>query len=77
MAAFVIQVKVKPNARVSALTEAGDGSWLAQIKSPPVDGKANAELIALVAGHFHCAKAAVSIKAGASGRMKLVRIESE
>ena len=46
------------------------------MKSPPVDGKANAELIALVAERFGCKKAAVSIKAGASGRMKLVRIDS-
>ena len=46
------------------------------MKSPPVDGKANAELIALVAEQFGCRKAAVSIKAGASGRMKLVRIDS-
>jgi uncharacterized protein (TIGR00251 family) len=70
-----IQVKVKPNARVSALEEVvGGGSWLAQLKSPPVDGKANKELIALIARHFGCPKSAVSIKSGASGRMKLVKI---
>ena len=48
-----IQVKVKPNARTSSLDET-DGVWLAQLKSPPVDGKANAELIALVAERFAC-----------------------
>ena len=69
-----IQVKVKPNARTSALEEA-DGVWLAQLKSPPVDGKANAELIALVAEKFGCRKAQVTIKAGAGARMKLVRID--
>jgi hypothetical protein len=71
----IIQVKVKPNARVSVLEEAGGGSWLAQLKSPPVDGKANKELIALIARHFGCTKSAVSIKSGASGRTKLVRID--
>jgi uncharacterized protein len=70
-----IQVKVKPNARVSELEEAEDGTWLARLKSPPVDGKANAELVVLIAGHFKVRKGAVSIKSGASGRMKLVRIE--
>jgi uncharacterized protein len=70
-----IEVKVKPNARCSVLEQAEDGSWLAQLKAAPVEGKANAELIALVARHFGCAKAAVSIKAGASGRRKLVKIE--
>ena len=73
-ASKVIQVKVKPSARVSTLTETSPGVWLAELKSPPVDGRANEELIALVARHFGCRKAAVSIKSGASGRMKLVRI---
>jgi uncharacterized protein len=36
--------------------------------------QANAELIALVAEQFNCRKAAVSIKAGASGRKKLVTV---
>ena len=74
--AQVIQVKVKPNARVSLLEEQGPGVWLAQLKSPPIDGKANEELVALVARQFGCRKSAVTIKSGASGRMKLVRIES-
>ena len=72
----VIQVKVKPNARASRLVDEGSGVWSAQLKSPPVDGKANEELLALVAKQFGCPKSAVSIKSGASGRMKLVRIDS-
>ena len=72
----MILVKVKPNAKTSALEAPQDaGPWKAMLKSPPVDGKANAELIALVAEHFGCAKAAVSIRGGASGRLKRVRIE--
>jgi uncharacterized protein (TIGR00251 family) len=72
----IIQVKVRPNARFSVLEEAATGPWLAQLKSPPVDGKANKELVALIARHFGCPKSAISIKSGASGRMKLVRIDS-
>jgi hypothetical protein len=74
--AIFIQVKVKPNARVSALAQAADGSWIARLKSPPVEGRANEELIALVAGHFRCPRSAVSIKSGASGRSKLIKIET-
>ena len=76
MAAIVMQVKVKPRARSSTLEQMSDGTWVARLKSPPVDGKANAELVALVAEHFKCGKGAVSIKAGASGRMKLVKVEA-
>jgi uncharacterized protein (TIGR00251 family) len=72
----VIRIKVKPNSRASVLEQKGDGTWVAQIKSPPVDGKANEELITLVARHFECRKSDVSIKSGASGRTKLVLIEA-
>jgi uncharacterized protein (TIGR00251 family) len=69
-----IRVKVKPNARASSLQQEPDGTWLARLKAPPVDGKANAELIELVAERFGCVRSAVSIKSGAGGRMKLVKI---
>ena len=71
----IIQDKVKPNARVSILEESSNGPWLAKLKSPPVDGKANKELVALVARHFACPKSAVSIKSGASGRIKLGKVD--
>ena len=68
-------VKAKPNARLSSLTRQDDGTWLAQLKSAPVDGKANAELIGLVARHFGCAKSSVSIKTGAGSKLKRVEIQ--
>ena len=77
MAAVVLQVRVRPNARVSSLQQAADGTWQALLKAPPVDGKANEELIALVADHFGCRKSSVVIKAGASSRTKLVRVETQ
>jgi uncharacterized protein len=70
----ILLVKAKPNARVSSLTRLDDGTWLAQLKSPPVDGKANAELITLVASQFGCARSAVSIKTGAGSKLKRVAI---
>ena len=74
MALVTLQVKVKPRARESALAQIADGTWVARLKSPPVDGKANEELVALVAAHFGVRKAAVTIKAGASGRTKLIQV---
>lgn len=69
-----IEVRVKPNARASTLRQDEAGLWHAELKAAPVDGKANAELIALVAKRFGCAKSAVEIRTGASGRTKLVKI---
>jgi uncharacterized protein (TIGR00251 family) len=71
-----LRVKVKPNAKTSSLEQGADGIWQAKLKSPPVDGKANAELIGLIAERFGCRKADVEIRSGAGGRMKLVRIAS-
>jgi uncharacterized protein (TIGR00251 family) len=71
----ILQVKVKPNSRESLLAQQADGSWLARVKSPPVDGKANAAVIELIAAHFGVRKVQVTIKSGTSGRLKLVQID--
>ena len=71
----VIQVKVRPRSRVSSLVKNADGTFLAQLKSPPVDGKANAELLALIAKHFQVSRSAVAVKSGAGARLKLVAID--
>lgn len=60
----LLRVKVKPNARAASLTEGPGGVWQASLRSPPVDGKANAELVALVAERFGRPKSAISIKSG-------------
>jgi len=67
-------VRVKPRARTSRLAQRPDGSWVAEVKAPAIEGRANEELIALVAEHFRCPQAHVSIKSGAAGRIKMLRI---
>jgi len=74
MSPRIVQIKVKPSSRASLLEQNEDGTWVAQLKSPPVDGKANEELIGLVAKHFGVRKSEVSIKSGGSGRLKLIQI---
>lgn len=73
---MILQVVVKPNARCALLEPpapgAADGAWRAHLKSPPTEGRANAELIELVADYFHCPKSAVTIRRGARSRHKLV-----
>lgn len=69
-----VEVKVKPNARESKLTREDDGTWSARLKSPPVDGKANRELIALIAKEFGVAKRQVTIRTGAGARLKRIDI---
>ena len=72
-----IHVKVKPNAREDTLQAMDDGTWTAHLKAQPVDGKANAALIALVATHFKRHKRDVSIKSGAAARLKTLVLQPE
>ncbi len=70
-----LRIRVKPNARVSLLTQQEDGTWIAQIAAAPVDGKANVELIALIARHFGVRKSQIAIKSGAGARIKQVVLD--
>jgi len=71
-----VRVKVKPNAKTQSIQTEADGSLTVHLKSPPVDGKANAELIKLLADKFDVSKAQVQIKSGVSSRHKVVEILS-
>lgn len=69
------QVKAKPNSKRQAIVTEAEGSLTAYLKSPPSDGKANEELIQLLAKSFGVAKSKIVIKSGLSSRIKLVEID--
>ncbi len=71
---MLVRVRVKPNARQARIEAAPDGSLIAWLKSPPVEGRANAELIELLAQRFGTPRSRVRIRAGRTGRSKLVEI---
>ena len=70
-------VKVKPNSKQQQIIEEDDGSLTIRLKSPPVDGKANEELIKLLSKKFSVPKSDVRIKSGASSRQKLIEIDMD
>lgn len=72
----LIQVKVKPGARTSQLTLLADGTYRADVKALPTDGKANDELIRLVSQLFGCSRSDVTIKAGRTSRVKWVGVDA-
>ncbi|MEH1949468.1 MAG: DUF167 domain-containing protein [Nostoc sp.] len=69
-------VKVKPNSKQQRIEEQPDGSLTVYLKSPPVDGKANEELIKLLADKFDVPKSHIRIKSGFSSRQKLMEIDT-
>jgi uncharacterized protein len=70
----VIEVLVQPRAsRTRALGE-HDGRLKIQLAAPPVDGEANAALVAFLAAELRVRKADVAILRGEAGRRKTVRV---
>jgi hypothetical protein len=72
-----LQVKVKPNSKKQNIEEAADGSLTVHLKSAPVDGKANKELIEVLAERFSVAKSQIRIKSGLSSRTKVIEIDAD
>jgi len=71
------KVKVKPNSKQQKIAEQPDGTLTVYLKSPPVDGKANEELIKLLADKFNVPKSWITIKSGLSSRQKLIEIDAD
>jgi hypothetical protein len=70
----LLQVKVKPNSKQQNISEEPDGTLTIRLKSPPVDGKANAELIKLLSKRFNVPKSQITIKSGLSSKNKLIEL---
>ena len=66
-------ITVKPNAKRSGVEEAG-GAIVVFVKSAPIDGKANSEVVRLLARYFRVPQSSVIIRRGGKGRQKLVEI---
>ena len=64
-----IVVEVKPNARRAGLASDGDALRLS-VKSPPVDGRANAEAASALARAFDVPKSRVALIHGSRRRRK-------
>jgi uncharacterized protein YggU (UPF0235/DUF167 family) len=77
-----LAVRLSPRARregIEGVVREADGQAVLKVAvaAPPVDGKANAALVALIAAALGVTKSAVSVSAGASGRRKLLFVEGD
>lgn len=74
-----LAVRVTPNAKKSAFAgwtadEKGRPVLLVKLAAPPVDGKANTELIRFIAEELDCAKGQITLLRGTSGRQKSLEV---
>jgi uncharacterized protein len=70
-----LHVRVIPRARRDEIAGEREGRLLVRVTAPPVDGKANAAVCALIAKAAGVPRGAVSVIRGETSRDKLVRIE--
>jgi uncharacterized protein (TIGR00251 family) len=70
----IISVRVIPRAASSKVDGRRGDAWLVRLRTPPVDGAANAELITVLAAALDVPKREISIVSGDRSRLKRVRI---
>lgn len=70
-----LRVKVQPSSKNQYIKQEDD-RLIVYIKSLPVDGKANEELIKLLAKKFGVPQSKIRVKSGLSSRNKLIEILS-
>lgn len=70
-----LEIKVVPRSSKSRITVLQDGTVKMNIKSPPVDGKANGECVAVLSKKLGVPKSSVHIIHGEKGRNKKIRVD--
>jgi len=69
-----ISVRVKPNSRNVGVEKISEREYLIRVKSPARGGKANHELIGLLADYFEISMNSIEIITGFGYRRKIIRI---
>jgi uncharacterized protein (TIGR00251 family) len=72
---LTLLLHIQPGAKQSAFAGLHGERLKIRIKAPPVDGKANAELLRFIAEEFSLAKSQITIISGELGRQKTIKIE--
>ena len=75
-AALVLTLHVQPGAKRTEVAGTHGGALKVRLTAPPVDGKANAELLHFLADAFGVPPRNVTLLRGEASRAKVVRIEA-
>lgn len=70
-----INVRVIPKSSMNLVQSELDGSMKVKLTAVPEKGKANKQLIEILAKHFNLSKSKVRVLKGATSKDKLVEVE--
>ncbi len=68
-----IHIRVKPSSKTDEIIEEGD-RYTVKVKEPPIEGRANAAVIRLLARHMGVPEARLRITRGARSKNKVVEV---
>ena len=69
-----ISVRVKPGSKKENVERVDDTNFIAHVKAPPVEGKANDALVRLLSDYFGVPKNHIRIIKGTTSKYKLIEI---
>ena len=69
-----ILVVVKPQAKRAEVKKISDGEYAVSVHAPAREGKANQEVIELLADYFRLPKSSIRIVRGETGKRKLIEL---
>jgi uncharacterized protein (TIGR00251 family) len=71
----LVKIRVVPRSKYIEIEERGKDSLRVRLLSPPTDGRANNELIAVLARYYNKRKSEIKIKTGLRSRDKLIEVK--
>lgn len=72
---LVLRLRVQPRAGRTAFAEPFGDALKVKLKAPPVDGRANTELLRFIAERFGVPRSAVMLISGQQSRIKQLRVQ--
>jgi uncharacterized protein (TIGR00251 family) len=73
---ITIEILARPGSSRSGIIGAGPRGLIVAVHAPPAEGRANAEMVAILAKALDIPRSAIELIAGAGSRVKIVRIVS-
>lgn len=74
MKELIISLKVTPRSSKSEVIKIDESNYRIKVKNPPVEGRANREVVEVLAEYFKVPKNQVQIIRGLTGTYKTVKI---
>ncbi|MHA1271548.1 MAG: DUF167 domain-containing protein [Candidatus Helarchaeota archaeon] len=71
----ILNIHVNPNSKEVSIKEIGNNIFEIKLKSPPLKGKANKELIEVLSEYFKVKKSKISILRGKTSKNKIIMLE--